>query len=233
MFYIIYKITNRVNNKIYIGKHKTSELNDDYMGSGLILKRAIEKYGIDKFDKEILYIYDNEVDMNNMEAEIVNEEFLLREDVYNLKLGGQGGFDFINENNLSPLNPTSINYFGNAKKTEYSKQYGYLGGEKHKILFETNEEYKKQILEKICFGLKQYYKDNPGTFTNKKHTDESKRKIGQANKIKQKGNLNSQFGKCWITNSIENKLIKKEQLEEYIIKGWIKGRVNGNKNIIK
>ena len=36
--------------------------------------------------------------MNSKEAELVNEEFLKRDDVYNIKLGGEGGFDFINFN---------------------------------------------------------------------------------------------------------------------------------------
>jgi len=35
---------------------------------------------------------------------------------------------------------------------------------------------------------------------------------------------NSSFGSCWITKDNENKKIKKEELENYLSVGWIKGR---------
>lgn len=39
----IYKITNTINNKIYIGRHTTENINDGYMGSGRLLVQAQEK----------------------------------------------------------------------------------------------------------------------------------------------------------------------------------------------
>jgi hypothetical protein len=58
-------------------------------------------------------------------------------------------------------------------------------------------------------------------WTGKKHKEETKRKISETNKIKQKGELNSQYGTMWITNGIENKKIKKDEI---IPEGWTKGR---------
>ena len=98
MFYYLCQITNLVNNKIYIGVHKTHDMNDGYMCSGKVIKRAMEKYGSDNFRKDILK---NSRDMYERKKEMVTEEFLSRNDVYNLHRGGHGGFDFINKNRLN------------------------------------------------------------------------------------------------------------------------------------
>jgi len=84
----IYKITNLINEKFYIGQHSTNDLDDGYMGSGIYLKRAFDKYGVENFKKEILHNFDNFNDMNNKEIEIINEEFVKRKDNYNIILGG-------------------------------------------------------------------------------------------------------------------------------------------------
>ena len=101
MHYIIYKTTNKINGKIYIGKHQTKDLNDRYMGSGKHFRHAIAKYGIENFTKEILFQFDSEDEMNSKEAELVTEEFCLREDTYNICVGGKGGFGYINSTGLN------------------------------------------------------------------------------------------------------------------------------------
>lgn len=100
MFFTVYKITNIINNKIYVGVHKTSDLNDNYMGSGNKIKSAIKKYGVNNFVKEYLAIFDNPEQMFEMESQIVNKEFVSNKDTYNISLGGNGSWEHIN-NNLS------------------------------------------------------------------------------------------------------------------------------------
>ena len=71
--YLVYKITNLVNGKYYIGQHQTKNPYDDYMGSGLMLENAMIKYGINNFVKTILFDFDNKIEMNQKELELMPE----------------------------------------------------------------------------------------------------------------------------------------------------------------
>jgi len=53
-YYIVYKTTNKVNGKFYVGSHQTTKLDDGYLGSGKVLKLAIKKYGRQNFEREII-----------------------------------------------------------------------------------------------------------------------------------------------------------------------------------
>lgn len=100
MFYYLYEIRNNLNNKIYIGVHKTFDLEDDYMGSGKAIRNAIKKYGIENFTKNILEFFDNSESMYQREREIVTEEFITQEDTYNMRTGGRGGWDYVHQNQI-------------------------------------------------------------------------------------------------------------------------------------
>ena len=91
-YYIIYKIINLSNNKYYIGKHKTKNIEDGYLGSGITLKNAIKKYGQENFIKQILFIMETEHEMNIKERELVNEQVVSDPLSYNMRIGGVGGF---------------------------------------------------------------------------------------------------------------------------------------------
>lgn len=84
----VYKITNKVNGKIYIGVHCTDDLDDGYMGSGTAIIAARNKYGEENFTKEILVDYDSSEVAYRLEKMLVNEKFVKRNDTYNLREGG-------------------------------------------------------------------------------------------------------------------------------------------------
>lgn len=87
---IIYKTTNLVNGKIYVGKNEKND--DSYYGSGLILKQAIKKYGVENFNKEILCECDNKIELNKMEKYWIKKLNSQDKNIgYNIANGGEGG----------------------------------------------------------------------------------------------------------------------------------------------
>jgi hypothetical protein len=210
-YYIIYKITNKINGKIYIGSHKTNYLNDNYMGSGKYLTHAIQKHGIENFTKEILYVFDTPEQMYAKEAELVNENFLVETNTYNLKVGGFGGWDYINNNE-------ELRIAKNKKARKNANKNGALEkAKKAKAELMKDPVYVKQIGQKIS----EANKGKPGIFKGKNHSQESRKKMSLSSKGKTVGEKNSQYGTIWITNGQENKKIKKDSI---IPSGWYKGR---------
>jgi len=90
IYHVVYKITNKVNGKIYIGKHSTANLNDPYLGSGDSIEKAKVKYGLHSFTKEILSTHDTSDEAYAEEARIVTIDFIKRRDNYNKVPGGKG-----------------------------------------------------------------------------------------------------------------------------------------------
>jgi hypothetical protein len=93
MKHIVYKTTNLISGREYIGKHsqKTDPyIFDGYLGSGTALKSAIEKYGRENFKRETLFVFDLEQEAFEKELELVNDATV--DYLYNIKNGGIGGF---------------------------------------------------------------------------------------------------------------------------------------------
>lgn len=88
----IYRTTNLINNKVYIGKHEKSEYDSSYYGSGKILQQAIQKYGIENFSNEILFECDTIEELNSLEISTIKEyKEKYGKDCYNIAFGGDGG----------------------------------------------------------------------------------------------------------------------------------------------
>jgi len=214
MFYTIYQITNLIDGKIYIGKHKTKNLNDQYMGSGKHIKRAIVKHGIENFEKKILFQFDNEDDMNAKEVDLVDEQFCLREDTYNLAIGGQGGFSYLDEsgNMVYPLDKPGVRRAGRIAVNR-------LLSKRRVERLKSDEIFREEFNKKVSAGLKRKFEKDGHHWNGKHHSEETKKKMSKPKNI---GSFNSQFGTMWITNGQENKKIKKDV--NIIPEGWYKGR---------
>lgn len=196
-YYYLYQITNKLNGKIYIGVHRTNNLDDGYMGSGVAIKNAIKKYDIENFEKTILEHFDSEEKMFQKEIELVDADFVLRDDTYNLTGGGFGTF-------------TKEATIKGAKKA------GSNNIKLNRGIFSDNGKEKIQIYlmsEKNLDGLR---KQSVGSEVI------NKKKEAFARIKHQQGLKNSQYGTMWITNGIDSKKIGKEEL---IPDGWRKGRI--------
>lgn len=91
---VIYKITNKINGKIYVGKRFVSEerfFKSNYHGGGSLIKQAIKKYGMDKFTREIIDCSDNNDILNEKEKYWIKENNCKVPFGYNLSDGGDGG----------------------------------------------------------------------------------------------------------------------------------------------
>lgn len=163
---IIYKTTNLKNNKIYIGQDTKN--NPNYKGSGLLIARAIKKYGIDNFIKETIESCTDQEQLNIREKYWINYYNSCNRQIgYNISVGGQGGLlcdvkrisgknYYLNkmskeekENHLNSFR-RGINYWKSKGFTtitqieEYIKN-NYCGKNHSAKKFKTDEEYEKWL----------------------------------------------------------------------------------------
>lgn len=122
---IIYKTTNLVNGKIYVGKQQTDK--ENYLGSGVILKKAIEKYGSENFTKEILQTCNTIEELCEQEIYWIKELNATDQKIgYNIALGGTGGDTYSNNPNynqiIEKLTGENNGFYGKTHSEETKKK---------------------------------------------------------------------------------------------------------------
>lgn len=214
MRYTVYRTVNLVNGKVYVGQHATKNPNDSYIGSGSWLRQAVKKYGRESFKKEVLFVFDNPEEMAAKEAEIVTQEFVDREDTYNLVPGGHLGDAWYEARKGIP--------------TEDLSRWGKAGNEVLKEKLKTSPEYREvqrrngeRIAKLWNTSGRPRFRLNPLEFLGRKHSEETIVKM----RGKSAGSSNSQFGTLWICKSGENpKKIPGSEVSSYLERGWSRGR---------
>ena len=88
--YCLYETTNLINDKIYVGATIFDKVEGGYRGSGVILAKAVKKYGKENFVTEPFMLFADAESAFNMERQLVDKEFINRPDTYNARVGGLG-----------------------------------------------------------------------------------------------------------------------------------------------
>jgi group I intron endonuclease len=165
---IIYEIKNKINGKIYIGQHSSNELNT-YYGSGKLIKYAIDKYGIENFERTILEICSSKDELNEREKYWIKEKNSIING-YNLTDGGTGGdnskfIDYSDEWKEKQRKNTK-NFWDNLSDDDRNSRREKLVGVKNPMFgkkgFWKGKKIPKEIVEKQLNSRKSYKgKENP------------------------------------------------------------------------
>ena len=220
-FNFVYIITNLITRQQYIGDHSTNNLNDKYLGSGRpYLQNAFREYGKENFKKEILEFFPTKQEAFDAQEKYIIKHNTLVPNGYNISPKGghnnRGCWSEESKKKCSLTKQGSLGYYKDKHLSEEHKKHisdackGINKG--HKCTEETKEKIRKTLQKLPKRQLSDNHKENL-----------RKAAIGHSN---QKGEKNSMYGKRWIINSItlETKLIKVENLNDYILKEWKQGK---------
>ena len=124
MYGYIYKTTNKLNGKIYIGQKKSKTFVETYYGSGTIINRAIKKYGKENFEVVIIEWCETREELCEKEIHhIAKEKSLYGFGIgYNITPGGEFGDTFTHHPNKEDIRKRVSEYFTGRKHTEEWKQ---------------------------------------------------------------------------------------------------------------
>jgi group I intron endonuclease len=201
--HFIYKTTNLLNGKYYVGMHSTSDMKDGYLGSGTRLRHSIRKYGESNFKIEILEFLPTREELIKRERELVNEDLIKDSNCLNLKPGGSGGF--VNKEHAKKFHSAGGKVSGKIN----GPVNGKLNGAKHRKKLEEDAEYRKKWL-RSC------------DWTGRRHKPETIEKMRKTRVGCGKGQSNSQYGTRWINNG---DVSKKSQIADTVPIGWNLGRI--------
>lgn len=221
IFGYIYLTINKINNKKYIGQRRAfncSPKDDNYLGSGILLNKAIKLYGKENFLKEILEYCESQEELNKCEQKWISFYDAVKSDnFYNIAVGGLAGDTWLGRsieekekfkekikksNKKRIRNPENIS--GN-KNPAYGKKWCNDGKINYLLPI------KDIIDKKLMLGMIRKPEHN--------------KKISEAHKGK-KHNYSLTQNKICYNNGIKNKFINQNEVLEYEEKGWKKGMIN-------
>ena len=245
-YHYIYKTTHIASGRFYIGMHSTDNLEDGYMGSGKRIRNIINKYGKESCSFEILEHFSDRKSLASGEKEIVNGELLKNPLCINLTTGGHGswfstiGTVVVKDESgcIFRVNKNDDRYTSGTLKSickgtvsVRNKNGKFLRVDINDIRYASGEfvhARKGLVVVKDVDGnitsiskndIRYLSGDFVGATKGFIHSNESKKHMS----FLKLGDKNPQYGTIWITN-LETGISKKIHKDDYIPKGWFKGR---------
>lgn len=251
MYGYIYKITNLINGKIYVGKRVKPQFDKYYWGSGLIIKAAIKKYGKENFKRELIQECFNDEELNICERFWIKSLQANNPDIgYNITDGGTGGDTAHNyswyTNGISNL------YIKKGEEIPAGFHRGRLmnlsgkgniwinnGESQHHIRPDQLIDYPDWVLGMLPRGSQwlEHIKEAASKRTEeakennrkaiKKYHEEHPHSISSSSF--KKGHQTHNKGKICITDGCKNKYITEDSLQTWLEKGWREGSTQRKK----
>lgn len=219
-YHFIYKTTNILTQKYYIGLHSSDSLNDTYLGSGRNLRYSINKYGAENHVRKILEFCNTRQELINRERDIINFDELSKKDCLNIAIGGGS---FINKDgipwNKGHKNQTKLSLTKEQRQKRSTDQNKIWIGRKHSddTKYKMSESYTKhipwnrgktgvysdEVLKKMSDSMSGKNHPNFGInhsgMSGKTHSKETKRKMSDS----KTGRNNNMSGKSLMDVWIE------------------------------
>lgn len=212
MIGVIYKWTNKINNKSYIGqtlfpnKRINSHINAAKNNSQLLFHKALRKYGIDSFIyEELESVEENKLNEREMYWISYYDSY---NNGYNMTLGGEGHRGKISEEGRKHI---ALGHIG-IKHTEEEKK---KISESHKKYWDSlSDNQRKERISKI---VPVHLSRNKNGMYKKHHKQETKNQISETKR-------KNYIKRIWVNKDLLEKLIPVLECDKYIASGWHRGR---------
>lgn len=224
----IYKTTNLINNKIYVGQHLSTKFDRSYYGSGIYIKKALNKYGRHNFKVEILEWAKDIESLNILEIEYISKLCKSKKKSYNRALDGQGTYSLIDGEHNPRYNIKRywVNNGKINKQVTENELESYINNGFQKGQIRSHNWSIKDRIAVNKDGITRYInKDELQNYLDLGYSIGNNRTKNKMIKVKP---VKSQFGNTgmiFINNLKENKMIFPKDLDMYLKQGWIKGRI--------
>jgi len=174
-YHLVYKTTNTLNNRYYIGMHSTNNPDDGYLGSGNILRASINKYGAENHSIVILYYCNSRQELAKKEFEEISEH---KNDILCMNIA-DGGFGGATRRGAKHTEETKLKIKASLMGHKHSEETRIKIGLKSK-----GRNVGKKFSLSHRLNISKAKKGMPSKLKGIPRTEETKRKISEANKGK-------------------------------------------------